>query len=108
MSIVRLLELGPYTGQHNILLQAASRSGLRRTSILYELPDRTQVLIEVPDDLLIERACNRRIDPTTGEIYHLKPKRGSIMLYAYHGEGWASSRKGSAATVGPPHLPTKT
>ncbi|MBA3818743.1 MAG: adenylate kinase [Deltaproteobacteria bacterium] len=30
------------------------------------------VLIEVPDQLLTERACGRRTDPVTGTIYHLK------------------------------------
>lgn len=30
------------------------------------------VLIEVPDQLLEERACGRRSDPETGVIYHLK------------------------------------
>ncbi len=29
-------------------------------------------LIEVPDQLLEERACGRRTDPQTGTIYHLK------------------------------------
>jgi adenylate kinase len=30
------------------------------------------VLIEVPDELLVERAVGRRSDPETGTIYHLK------------------------------------
>jgi len=30
------------------------------------------VLIEVPDELLVERAVGRRTDPETGTIYHLK------------------------------------
>jgi len=32
------------------------------------------VLIEVPDDTLVERGCGRRLDPETGDIYHLKFK----------------------------------
>lgn len=32
------------------------------------------LLIEVPDDTLVERGCGRRLDPQTGEIYHLKFK----------------------------------
>jgi len=32
------------------------------------------ILIEVPDDVLVERGCGRRLDPETGEIYHLKFK----------------------------------
>ncbi len=30
------------------------------------------LLIEVPDDLIIERGTGRRTDPVTGRIYHLK------------------------------------
>lgn len=30
------------------------------------------VLIEVPDELIVERITGRRSDPETGEIYHLK------------------------------------
>merc|ERR1712061_143118 len=32
------------------------------------------LLIKVPDDTLVERGCGRRLDPQTGEIYHLKFK----------------------------------
>merc|ERR1719401_2479329 len=32
------------------------------------------LLIKVPDDTLVERGCGRRLDPETGEIYHLKFK----------------------------------
>lgn len=30
------------------------------------------LVIKVPDDTLVERGCGRRLDPETGEIYHLK------------------------------------
>jgi len=30
------------------------------------------VFLEVADDLLVERACGRRMDPETGKIYHIK------------------------------------
>eukprot|EP00250_Pteridium_aquilinum_P026296 c32805_g1_i1 orf=123-1058(+) len=30
------------------------------------------ILLEVPDDILIERVVGRRLDPVTGRIYHLK------------------------------------
>lgn len=30
------------------------------------------LLIKVPDETLVERGCGRRLDPQTGEIYHLK------------------------------------
>lgn len=32
------------------------------------------LLIKVPDETLVERGCGRRLDPQTGEIYHLKFK----------------------------------
>jgi len=32
------------------------------------------LLIKVPDDTLVERGCGRRLDPETGDIYHLKFK----------------------------------
>jgi len=32
------------------------------------------LLIEVPDETLVERGCGRRLDPVTGDIYHLKFK----------------------------------
>merc|ERR1711972_1141035 len=32
------------------------------------------ILIEVPDDELVVRGCGRRLDPETGDIYHLKFK----------------------------------
>ena len=30
------------------------------------------LLLDVPDDALVERICFRRTDPVTGKIYHLK------------------------------------
>ena len=35
--------------------------------------------VEVPDDTLVERGCGRRLDPETGEIYHLKFKPGRCL-----------------------------
>jgi len=32
------------------------------------------LLIKVPDETLVERGCGRRLDPETGDIYHLKFK----------------------------------
>jgi adenylate kinase len=42
------------------------------------------VLIEVPDDLLVERTCGRRTDKATGQIYHIKynpPPFGADLLW---------------------------
>lgn len=30
------------------------------------------ILIDVPDEILVERVCGRRLDPQTGKIYHIK------------------------------------
>ena len=30
--------------------------------------------MEVPDETLVERGCGRRLDPETGDIYHMKFK----------------------------------
>jgi len=30
------------------------------------------ILLEVPDELIVERISGRRVDPLTGEIYHIK------------------------------------
>merc|ERR1711920_791989 len=32
------------------------------------------ILIKVPDDTLVERGVGRRLDPETGDIYHMKFK----------------------------------
>jgi adenylate kinase len=32
------------------------------------------VLVECPDDVLVERVVGRRLDPVTGDIYHMKFK----------------------------------
>eukprot|EP00929_Paragymnodinium_shiwhaense_P025727 TRINITY_DN15499_c0_g1_i5.p2 TRINITY_DN15499_c0_g1~~TRINITY_DN15499_c0_g1_i5.p2 ORF type:complete len:325 (-),score=114.27 TRINITY_DN15499_c0_g1_i5:188-1162(-) len=32
------------------------------------------IVIKVPDDTLVERGCGRRLDPETGDIYHMKFK----------------------------------
>lgn len=34
-------------------------------------PD-TMIVLDVPDEELVERICGRRGDPETGKIYHLK------------------------------------
>ena len=42
------------------------------------------ILIEVPDDLLVERAVGRRTDKGTGQIYHIKynpPPPGADLLW---------------------------
>eukprot|EP00929_Paragymnodinium_shiwhaense_P025726 TRINITY_DN15499_c0_g1_i2.p1 TRINITY_DN15499_c0_g1~~TRINITY_DN15499_c0_g1_i2.p1 ORF type:complete len:322 (-),score=107.23 TRINITY_DN15499_c0_g1_i2:152-1117(-) len=38
------------------------------------IPVNKFIIIKVPDDTLVERGCGRRLDPETGDIYHLKFK----------------------------------
>jgi adenylate kinase len=44
------------------------------------------LLIEVPDETLVERGCGRRLDPETGDIYHMKfkPPPADIMDRLVH------------------------
>jgi adenylate kinase len=42
------------------------------------------VVLEVPDELLVERVCGRRTDKATGQIYHLKynpPPPGADLVH---------------------------
>jgi len=55
-----LLDGFPRTGQQ---AQALKDSGIAPQSV---------VLLDVPDESLVERICLRRTDPVTGKIYHLK------------------------------------
>jgi len=44
------------------------------------------LLLKVPDDTVVQRGCGRRLDPQTGEIYHLRfrPPPEDIMLRLVH------------------------
>lgn len=57
------------------LLDGYPRSGEQAEAIEAEgiRPD-VFLLINVPDEMLVERVVGRRSDPETGEIYHLKFK----------------------------------
>ncbi len=49
-----------------------------------KLPLQAVVLLEVPDELLVERAVGRRTDRATGQIYHLKynpPPLGADLIH---------------------------
>eukprot|EP00891_Asterochloris_glomerata_P003957 jgi/Astpho2/3957/e_gw1.00063.156.1_t len=61
--------------EHGWLLDGYPRSGAQADAIEQQgiRPD-VFILITVPDDLLVERVTGRRMDPETGEIYHLKFK----------------------------------
>ncbi|KAG2452743.1 hypothetical protein HYH02_002973 [Chlamydomonas schloesseri] len=59
--------------QHGWLLDGYPRSASQAEAIEKEgiRPD-VFLLINVPDELLVERVVGRRLDPETGAIYHLK------------------------------------
>lgn len=61
--------------QHGWLLDGYPRSLEQAEAIEAEgiRPD-VFLLINVPDDMLVERVTGRRLDPETGDIYHLKFK----------------------------------
>jgi adenylate kinase len=63
----------PDARQNGWLLDGYPRSGSQAEAIEREgiRPD-IFLLLEVPDELLVERVVGRRMDPTTGAIYHLK------------------------------------
>jgi adenylate kinase len=59
-----MLDGFPRTGpQASALADAMEKAGVKLDVVL---------LIEVPDELLVERGVGRRNDPVTGRIYHLK------------------------------------
>lgn len=68
--------------QHGWLLDGYPRSGEQAEAIEKEgiRPD-VFLLINVPDELLIDRVVGRRSDPVTGEIYHLtfKPPPAEVV-----------------------------
>ncbi len=49
--------------QAEALEEALSQAGTRLDAV---------VLLEVPDDVIVERISGRRVDPETGDIYHVK------------------------------------
>jgi adenylate kinase len=57
-----LLDGFPRTKAQGIAL---SQSGIRVDAL---------IVLEVPDEVLLERSAGRRLDPSTGKIYHLKHK----------------------------------
>ncbi|KAL3130280.1 hypothetical protein ABBQ38_008112 [Trebouxia sp. C0009 RCD-2024] len=65
----------PDVQEHGWLLDGYPRSGDQAEAIVQEgiKPD-LFVLISVPDEDLVDRVAGRRLDPETGDIYHLKHK----------------------------------
>lgn len=65
----------PDVAQHGWLLDGYPRS-LEQAEAIEAVGIRPDIflLIDVPDELLVERVVGRRLDPETGEIYHLQFK----------------------------------
>ncbi|KAA6418366.1 MAG: putative adenylate kinase chloroplastic-like [Trebouxia sp. A1-2] len=65
----------PDVQEHGWLLDGYPRSGDQAEAIVQKgiKPD-LFVLISVPDEDLVDRVAGRRLDPETGEIYHMKHK----------------------------------
>ena len=61
--------------EHGWLLDGYPRSG-EQAEAIEEAGIRPDcfLLVNVPDEVLVERVCGRRSDPVTNEIYHLKFK----------------------------------
>lgn len=61
--------------QHGWLLDGYPRS-LEQAEAIEAVGIRPDIflLIDVPDELLVDRVVGRRLDPETGEIYHLQFK----------------------------------
>ncbi|CAH2044864.1 unnamed protein product, partial [Thlaspi arvense] len=59
--------------QHGWLLDGYPRSSSQATALKgFGFQPDLFILLEVPEDILIERVVGRRLDPVTGKIYHLK------------------------------------
>lgn len=65
----------PDVAQHGWLLDGYPRS-LEQAEAIEAVGIRPDIflLIDVPDELLVDRVVGRRLDPETGEIYHLQFK----------------------------------
>lgn len=59
--------------EHGCLLDGFPRTRMQALELKEHLDREVDafMLLQVPDSLLVERALGRRIDPITGEIYHL-------------------------------------
>ncbi|KAL0856041.1 hypothetical protein Bca101_061194 [Brassica carinata] len=59
--------------QNGWLLDGYPRSSSQATALKgFGFQPDLFILLEVPEDILIERVVGRRLDPVTGKIYHLK------------------------------------
>ncbi|KAL1530342.1 hypothetical protein AB1Y20_001251 [Prymnesium parvum] len=63
----------PDCKEHGWLLDGFPRTEAQAKEMqkLFLVPSKA-ILLEVPDDVLVERVTGRRLDPETGKIYHMK------------------------------------
>ncbi|KAF2287519.1 hypothetical protein GH714_001091 [Hevea brasiliensis] len=67
----RLLQ--PDAQENGWLLDGYPRSLLQATAFMeFDFQPDLFILLEVPEELLVERVVGRRLDPVTGRIYHLR------------------------------------
>ena len=65
----------PDVQEHGFLLDGFPRTSAQAEALLnLGLDIHAFLMLEVPDDLILERVTGRRIDPDTGNSYHLKFK----------------------------------
>ena len=73
--IVKLVteRLGRPDAQNGWLLDGFPRTAAQAAAMERAFLEPTKaILLDVPDDVLVERVTGRRADPETGKIYHLK------------------------------------
>ncbi|WCJ44179.1 adenylate kinase family protein [Euphorbia peplus] len=63
----------PDAQENGWLLDGYPRSLSQATALMdFECKPDLFILLDVPEDILVERVVGRRLDPVTGKIYHLK------------------------------------
>ncbi|KAK8450335.1 hypothetical protein SEVIR_6G008300v4 [Setaria viridis] len=73
VNMVKERLLQPDAQENGWLLDGYPRSYSQAMALeTLEIRPDTFILLDVPDELLVERVVGRRLDPVTGKIYHLK------------------------------------
>lgn len=71
VTMVKERLMSPDSQEKGWLLDGYPRSSSQAVA-LKEFPPDLFILLEVPEEILVERVVGRRLDPVTGRIYHLK------------------------------------
>jgi len=72
LSLVRERLSQPDVREHGCLLDGFPRTADQADALLAQVKVDAVLLLQAPEKVLIRRAADRRIDPETGDIYHLK------------------------------------